>query len=81
VWHVGKGVRGRLGPLAGDAPVAESDKPRTAGDQPEVRREVRELSLLFEVSQTQERSLDLGEVLGLRVKRLGIAPKRFRTSG
>jgi len=36
-----------------------------AGDQPEVRREVRELSLLFEVSQTLERSLDLGEVLGL----------------
>ena len=35
------------------------------GDQPEVRREVRELSLLFEVSQTLERSLDLGEVLGL----------------
>jgi Nif-specific regulatory protein len=35
------------------------------GDPPEVRREVRELSLLFEVSQTLERSLDLGEVLGL----------------
>jgi len=45
--------------------VAESDKPKTAGDQPEVRREVRELSLLFEVSQTLERSPDLGEVLGL----------------
>ena len=45
--------------------MAESDKPKTAGDQPEVRREVRELSLLFEVSQTLERSLDLGEVLGL----------------
>ena len=45
--------------------MAESDKPKTAGDQPEVRREVRELSLLFEVSQTLERSLDLGEVLDL----------------
>jgi Nif-specific regulatory protein len=45
--------------------VAESDKPKTGGDQPEVRREVRELSLLFEVSQTLERSMDLGEVLGL----------------
>jgi len=47
-----------------DEPLAEQDTNRPA-DQPEVRREVRELSLLFQVSQTLERSLDLGEVLGL----------------
>jgi Nif-specific regulatory protein len=35
---------------------------KQAGEQPEVRRELRELSLLFEVSQTLDRAMDLREV-------------------
>jgi Nif-specific regulatory protein len=35
-----------------------------AAEQPQVRREVQELTLLFEVSQTLERSLDLRDVMG-----------------
>ena len=44
--------------------MAENPSGKGARDQPAVRREVRELSLLFQVSQTLERSMDLGEVLG-----------------
>jgi len=39
-------------------------KPKSAVDQPKLRREVLELSLLLEISQTLERSMDLRDVLG-----------------
>ncbi len=39
-------------------------KPKSAADQPKLRREVLELSLLLEISQTLERSMDLRDVLG-----------------
>jgi len=44
--------------------VARKRKSRSGGDQPVVRREVRELSLLLELSQTLDRSMDLRDVLG-----------------
>jgi Nif-specific regulatory protein len=45
-----------------------SSKPRSA--QLPVKREVEELSLLFEISQTLDRSLDLREVVGLVLQAL-----------
>ena len=36
--------------------------------RPKVRREVRELSLLFEISQTLDGSMDLRDVVGLVLK-------------
>ena len=44
--------------------MARKRKSRSGGDRPVVRREVRELSLLIELSQTLDRSMDLRDVLG-----------------
>ena len=44
--------------------MARKRKSKSGGDRPVVRREVRELSLLIELSQTLDRSMDLRDVLG-----------------
>jgi len=50
-------------PGAGDAALAPKGQSQAA-DRPDVGREVKELSLLVELSQVLERSLDLRDVLG-----------------
>jgi len=65
VWHA-PGAMPTHGPApgAGNAALAPKHESKTATDRPDAGREVAELSLLVELSQTLERSLDLRDVLG-----------------